>query len=73
LSRLVGGKKLWSTPAKEIAPSTGLRDTIVHEYEEIDENIVYQSIGEAIQMYQEYIKYVMTFLDRKNNKPFLPL
>jgi len=50
--------------AQKIAPSTGERNIIVHEYEEIDDFTVYQSITEAIEMYEKYIVYAMDFLNR---------
>lgn len=40
--------------AKEIAPSAGLRNRLVHEYEEIDDEIVYNSIQKTIESYIKY-------------------
>jgi len=44
--------------AKKIAPSTGERNIIVHEYEDIDDRMVYHSIGDFLRMYHEYINYL---------------
>jgi len=49
--------------AHQIAPSTGERNIIVHEYEVIDDAIIYQSIGRALSMYDQYISYVVDYLD----------
>ena len=51
--------------AKELAPSAGLRNRLVHEYEEIDDKIVFKSIKKAIENYSKYIKIVEKYL--KNN------
>ncbi|TET07726.1 DUF86 domain-containing protein, partial [Candidatus Aerophobetes bacterium] len=49
--------------AQEIAKSAGFRNAIVHEYNEIDKNIVYQTVGEAIKQYPEYCQYILNFLN----------
>jgi uncharacterized protein YutE (UPF0331/DUF86 family) len=51
--------------AREIAPSTGLRNIIVHEYEQIDDALVYNSIKETLYMYKEYLKYVLKYCEKK--------
>lgn len=50
--------------ALQIAPSTGLRNIIVHEYEKIDDEIVYNSISSFLRYYGEYIKYINDYLNR---------
>lgn len=47
--------------AKKIAPSAGERNIIVHEYDNIDDMIIYESISEALEMYGEYARYVEAF------------
>lgn len=47
--------------AKEIAPSTGERNIIVHEYESIDDAIVFESISEAVELYYQYVKYASEY------------
>src|SRR6056297_2260743 len=44
--------------AKELAPSAGLRNRLVHEYEEIDDEIVFKSVKKAIDNYSKYIKEI---------------
>lgn len=41
--------------AHNIAPSTGLRNRLVHEYEEIDDKIVYESINKVISFFSKYV------------------
>ncbi len=44
--------------ATQIAPSSGLRNRLVHEYEEINNQIVYNSIEKTIDMYVLYMKEI---------------
>jgi uncharacterized protein YutE (UPF0331/DUF86 family) len=44
--------------AAQIAPSSGLRNRLVHEYEEINNQIVYNSIEKTIDMYVLYMKEI---------------
>lgn len=50
--------------AQSIAPSTGERNIIVHEYEQIDDFIIYSSIGETLSFYEDYIKHVSNYLNK---------
>ncbi|MCW3488909.1 type VII toxin-antitoxin system HepT family RNase toxin [Dethiobacter alkaliphilus] len=49
--------------AKKIAPSTGERNIIVHEYEQIDDAVIYHSIKDALKLYSQYIDMVLEFLE----------
>ncbi|MGI5880072.1 MAG: type VII toxin-antitoxin system HepT family RNase toxin [Syntrophomonadaceae bacterium] len=49
--------------ALQIAPSTGLRNILVHEYEEIDDEIVYHSINNCLNYYLKYIDYINRYLN----------
>ncbi len=44
--------------AKDIAPSTGIRNRLVHEYEKVDNRVVYQNLDKLIDYYLKYIKYI---------------
>jgi len=44
--------------AKDIAPSTGIRNRLVHEYEEVDNKVVYQNLDKLIKYYLSYIKHI---------------
>lgn len=48
--------------AKEIAPSTGLRNRIVHEYDDIKDELVYKSVKKALDLYKTYMKYIEEYL-----------
>lgn len=51
--------------AEAIAPATGERNIIVHEYEEIDDALVYDSIKETLKMFNEYREYCLAFLAKR--------
>ncbi len=51
--------------AKEIAKSAGLRNAIVHEYSGLEEDALYEVMGEVIEQYAQYCKYVLHFLEKK--------
>jgi len=44
--------------AKDIAPITGIRNRLVHEYEEVDNEVVYQNLDKLIKYYLSYIEYI---------------
>lgn len=48
--------------SEELAPSAGLRNRLVHEYDEIKDEIIYESITEAIVQYEQYVKEVNEYL-----------
>jgi len=48
--------------ALKIAPSTGLRNILVHEYEIIDDEIVYQSVKTCLSCYLEYMDLINRYL-----------
>lgn len=50
--------------ARELAPSTGERNIIVHGYETIDDTIVYESMGQALDLYAKYIAAVVQYVER---------
>jgi len=53
------------TLAKAIAPSAGLRNVLVHEYDEVDERLVYQSVGHALTQYTKYCDQLIKLLKKK--------
>lgn len=63
--RLADLKVLSNELAQKIAPSAGLRNVLVHEYDEVDPKLVYESIGEAINQYGEYCAAILKFVDQK--------
>ena len=48
--------------ALEIAPSTGLRNILVHEYQKIDDIIVFKSINNVLNQYLKYIETISRYL-----------
>ena len=51
-----------------IAESAGFRNKVIHEYNEIDKSMVFQTVGEAIEQYLLYCKYILEFLDQEKGK-----
>ena len=51
--------------AVKIAPSAGLRNILVHEYKEIEDEIVYNSIINVKKLYLEYIDIISEYLGCK--------
>jgi uncharacterized protein YutE (UPF0331/DUF86 family) len=49
--------------AEEIARSAGFRNAIVHEYNHLNEGLVYKSVGEAIKQYTTYCDHIITFIE----------
>ncbi len=49
--------------AKEIAPSAGLRNRLVHEYNNTKEEIVYDSVSDALKQYVKYCDSVLKFIN----------
>lgn len=54
--------------ANSIAPSAGLRNALVHEYNNIDPAMLQKSIGTAIKEYNEYAKYILAFLENRRTE-----
>ncbi|HHW08169.1 MAG TPA: DUF86 domain-containing protein [Clostridia bacterium] len=49
--------------ALEIAPSTGLRNVIVHEYQKLDDRIVYASIKKTLTYYFRYLQLITDYVN----------
>lgn len=50
--------------AEQIARSAGLRNILVHDYNDADRKIVHSSIKSCLQDYHQYVEHVRSFLDR---------
>ena len=48
--------------AKELAPCTGMRNRLVHEYDKINDKMIFESIGKVIIMVNTYIEYINNLL-----------
>ena len=44
--------------AQELAPCSGVRNRIVHEYDRIDSRMIYDSIEKAMQLFPTYIEAI---------------
>jgi uncharacterized protein YutE (UPF0331/DUF86 family) len=51
--------------ADRIAASAGLRNILVHEYNDVDHRIVHASIRTALEDYATYVEVIDVFLERK--------
>lgn len=51
--------------AKQIAPSAGLRNILVHEYDEVSIESIYKSTIDALEQYAKYCDYLLEFLSKK--------
>jgi uncharacterized protein YutE (UPF0331/DUF86 family) len=54
--------------AVKISKSAGFRNAIVHEYNNLDKGIVYKSVGEALEQYNQYCGCIMVFLEKNKKK-----
>ncbi|MBN2073686.1 MAG: DUF86 domain-containing protein [Actinobacteria bacterium] len=48
--------------SEKIAPSSGLRNRLVHEYNDTHDEIIYNSVVEAIAQYTEYCNYILKYI-----------
>ena len=49
--------------AQKLAPCTGMRNRLVHEYDKIVDRIVFESIPGLIDMVIEYMKCIVSYGD----------
>ncbi|MBI5620534.1 DUF86 domain-containing protein [Candidatus Gottesmanbacteria bacterium] len=54
--------------AKKIADSVGLRNILVHQYRELDEQLFYASIKDCLGQYTQYCKYIFVYLEKKKQE-----
>ena len=50
--------------AKQIAPSAGLRNRLVHEYNNTKQDIIYKSVSEAVTQYVKYCDSILKFIEK---------
>ena len=48
--------------AKQLAPSAGLRNRLVHEYDDIDSRQIFKAISFALQQYPLYVEQINNYL-----------
>jgi uncharacterized protein YutE (UPF0331/DUF86 family) len=49
---------------KQIAPSAGLRNRLVHEYNNTRQDIIYKSVSEAVEQYVKYCDSILKFIEK---------
>lgn len=52
--------------AKKLAPSAGLRNRLVHEYDDIDSSQVFRAIKFALEQYPIYVQQISAYLNSLN-------
>jgi len=52
--------------AEKLAPSAGLRNRLVHEYDDINDKIVFKNVTTALNMYRKYIEIIEEYLETNN-------
>jgi len=55
--------------AGKIAPSAGLRNRLVHEYNDTDDKIIFASVGMALEQYPKYCQAVLDFTEKVDVTP----
>ena len=51
---------------KKLAPSAGLRNRLVHEYDQLEHSLVLDSVRMAEEMYADYIKEIEGYISGKH-------
>ncbi|HEY4483231.1 MAG TPA: DUF86 domain-containing protein [Candidatus Paceibacterota bacterium] len=50
--------------AEEICKSIGTRNALTHEYDNVNNELIYNSVDDCLRDYKKYIDYVLDFLAR---------
>ena len=51
--------------AQKLAPSAGLRNRLVHEYDQIEHSIVLDAVKTADSLYSQYIREITSYISRQ--------
>ncbi len=51
--------------ALKLAPSAGLRNRLVHEYNGLDDSLILKAVGMACDLYPRYVREVEEYLSRE--------
>lgn len=57
-----------SSLAEALAPTTGLRNALVHEYEEINVKEVHRNIQPFLSLYPRYLHHVLAYVQHVNTR-----
>jgi uncharacterized protein YutE (UPF0331/DUF86 family) len=55
--------------ARRLAPCAGLRNRIVHEYDQIDAAKVYEALQSAVKDIPEYLRLIQQFVEKPGSFP----
>ena len=50
--------------SQEISKSVGTRNMLTHEYDKIDQSLIYNSIDDCLRDYHQYCGYILKFLEK---------
>jgi uncharacterized protein YutE (UPF0331/DUF86 family) len=53
--------------AEQIARSAGLRNILVHDYNDLDRSLVHNSINSCLRDYQRYVDYITNLLNHPSD------
>jgi uncharacterized protein YutE (UPF0331/DUF86 family) len=55
--------------ARSLAPSAGVRNRLVHQYDTLDDAKVLEAIAKALACYPRYVQAIETYLDKEGSNP----
>ena len=58
-------KIISSDLAEKLAPSAGLRNRLVHEYDTLDHSMVFKAVAMADELYPQYVKEISDYVSGK--------
>jgi len=61
---LAEGKIIPINFAMKIAPAVGLRNKLVHRYEEVDKKFFIEQVKKEFKDFREYIRYINQYLEK---------
>jgi uncharacterized protein YutE (UPF0331/DUF86 family) len=55
--------------ARSLAPSAGLRNRLVHQYDTLDDAKMLDAIARTLACYPRYVQAIETYLDKEGSNP----
>lgn len=62
------GRVIDLTLAQALAPSAGLRNRLVHEYERIDDRVVFQAVSRTLDIFPRFVQAVANHLQKVDQR-----
>ncbi|WP_286959309.1 MULTISPECIES: type VII toxin-antitoxin system HepT family RNase toxin [Arsenicicoccus] len=59
--------------ARRLGPSVGLRDIVIHEYVQVDLDLVARAVPQAASQFDEYVAQVKAWLQARAQEPAAPV